>query len=130
MTTDTITIEEARAIVYGLDPGALARRVWRAASPEGGRERNAAAVLDLADGAIRVVVWRDGETAPVPWGCVVVAWTCGAARERTRRSLRETTEVAPSAEVVEEEIARRAAGERPCWPSIEEQLRIAYARAA
>lgn len=130
MTTDTISIEDARAIVHGLDPVTLARRVWRAASPEGGRERNAAALLDLADGAMRVVAWRDGETAPAPFGCVVVAWTSQAARERARRSLGEATEVAPSAEVVEEEVARRAAGEGPCWPSVEEQLWTAYSGAA
>jgi hypothetical protein len=48
----------------------------------------------------------------LPWGCVVIAWTCEAARERTWLSLCETTEVAPSVEDVEEEVVCRAARDR------------------
>lgn len=83
MATDTITIEEARTIIGGLDPGALARRVWRAVSEGGGREDNAAAVLDLADGALVVLAWRAGDVATVPRRSVVLAWTTDLARERT-----------------------------------------------
>ena len=128
MTTDTITIEEARAIVSGLDPGALARRVWRAASEDRTQEHDAAALLDLADGTLRILAWRAGGAVPVPRGSVVLAWTTDLTRERTWRSLSEPSWLAPSREVAEEEVARRAAGEGLCWPWVEEQLRRAYAR--
>ena len=127
-TTDTIALGDARAIVRGLDPGTLARRVWRAASEEG--EREAAAVLDLADGTLLVVAWRAGGVAPVPRRSIVLAWTTSAVRESTWRSLSAASRVAPSCEVVEEEVARRAAGEGLCWPCVEDQLRRAYTRAA
>ena len=130
MTTDTITIEEARTIIGGLDPGALARRVWRAVSEGGGREDNAAAVLDLADGALVVLAWRAADVATVPRRSVVLAWTTDLARERTWRSLSETSRLAPSCEVAEEEVARRATGEGVYWPHVEDQLRRAYALVA
>lgn len=130
MTTDTMTIEDARAIIGGLDPGELARRVWRAASEGGGREHNAAAVLDLADGTLLILTWRAGEVALVPRESVVLAWTSDLARERTWRSLSETSWLAPSCEVAEEEVARRAAEEGLCWPHVEDQLRRAYALVA
>ncbi len=127
MTTDTMTIEDARAIIGGLDPGALARRVWRAASEGGGREHNAAAVLDLQDGTLLILTWRAGEVALVPRQSVVLAWTSDLARERTWRSLSETSWITPSCEVAEKEVTRRAAGEGLCWPCVEDQLRRAYA---
>ncbi len=127
MMDGMIPIEEARAIAYGLDLEALARRVWRAACPEHGQERNAAAVLDLTHGAIRVLTWRNGRTDLFPRECVVLAGTTDLAHERPWRSLSGTARLAPSVEVVEEEVARRAAGESLCWSSIEEQLRRAYA---
>ncbi len=127
MTTDTIAIEDARAIVHGLDPGALARRVWRAASEEGGQGRDAAAVLDLADGTLLVITWRAGGVVPVPRRSIVLAWITSATRENTWRSLSATAHVAPSCEVVEEEVFRRGAGEDLCWSHVEEQLLRAYA---
>lgn len=127
-TTDAIALVEARAIVRALNPGALARRVWRAASAEGGRE--AAAILDLADGAVLVVAWQAGGVAPISRGSIVLAWTTGAVHERTWRALSEASWPAPSCKVAEEEVVRRAAGEGLCWPCVEAQLRRAYARAA
>lgn len=127
MMTDTITIEDARAIIHGLDPEELARRVWRAASVERGQESNAAAVLDLTDGALLVLTWQPGGVVLAPTRCVVLAWTTDVACERTWRLLSGTLWVAPSVELVEEEVARRAAEEGLYFPCIEEQLGRAYA---
>lgn len=125
MTTDTIAIEDARAIIGGLNPGALARRLWRAVSEGGGREDNAAAVLDLADGALVVLTWRAGDVVIVPRRSVVLAWTTELARERTWRALLETSRLALSCEVAEEEVVRCATGEGVYWPYVEDQLRRA-----
>lgn len=127
MTTDTIAIEDARAIIGGLNPGALARRVWRAVSEGGGREDNVAAVLDLTDGTLVFLTWRAGDVAIVPRRSVVLAWMTDLARERTWRSLSEISCLAPSFELAEEEVARRATGEGVYWPHVEDQLRCAYA---
>ena len=129
-TTVTIAVEDARAILRGLDPGALARRVWRAASEGGGQECDAAAVLDLANGTLLVLTWQAGRAAPVPRWSIVLAWITHAARESTWRALSAASRVAPSREVAEEEVARRAAGEGLCWSCVEDQLRRAYARVA
>ncbi len=130
MTDDMIRIEDARAIIHGLDPEGLARRVWRAASGQRGRERNAAAILDLTDGTLLVLTWQTGGPPLALKECVVLAWTTDAACERTWRLLSGTPWVAPSAELVEEEVARRGAGKGLYFPCIEEQLGRAYARVA
>ncbi len=127
MTDGTLSKQEARAIIHGLDLETIARRVWRATTGEGAGENNATAVLDLASGMVRIITWQAGDTALVPRGCVVLAWTTDLAHERAWRLSSRTCWVRPSAEVVEEEVARHAAGEGPCWSSIEEQLRQAYA---
>lgn len=127
MPDDMIRIEDARAIIHGLDPEGLARRVWRAASGGRGRARNAAVVLDLTDGTLLVLAWQPGHAALTPIRCVVLAWTTDAACERTWRLLSGTSLVEPSAEVVEEEVARRATRENLYLPCIEEQLERAYA---
>ncbi len=129
MTDGTLSKQEARAIIHGLDPESIARRVWRATAEEDAGN-NVAAVLDLRGGTVRIVTWRAGDAALVPRECVVLAWTTDLARERTWRSLSGTSWLAPSVEIVEEEVARRAAGENLCWPSIEEQLRRACAGVA
>ncbi len=125
MTDSTLSKQEARAIIYGLDPERIARRVWRATTEEGAGN-NAAAVLDLRGGTVRIVTWRAADAALVLRECVVLAWSTALTHERTWRSLSETSWLAPSVEVVEEEVVQRAAGESLCWPSIEEQLRRAY----
>ncbi len=130
MTDDMIRIEDARAIIHGLDPERLARRVWRAAAGERGRERNAAAILDLTDGTLLVLAWQTGDASLIPTRCVVLAWTTNTACERAWRVLSRTSWLAPSAEVVEEEVARRGAGEGFYFPCIEEQLERAYVRVA
>ncbi len=127
MTDCTLSKQEARAIIHGLNPESIARRVWRAITGEDARENNAAAVLDLRGGTVRMITWHAGDTVSVPRECVVLAWTTESARERTWRLSSRMSWVRPSGEVVEEEVARRAVGEGLCWSSIEEQLRQAYA---
>ncbi len=130
MTDGTLSKQEARAIIYELDLESIARRVWRAITGEDAGETNAAAVLDLGGGKVGIITWQPGDAALVPRKCVVLAWTSDLARERTWRSLSGTSRLGPSVELVEEEVARRAAGEGLCWPAIEEQLRRVYAGAA
>lgn len=130
MTDRTLSKQEARAIIHELDLESVARRVWRAIAGEDAGENNAAAVLDLTGGTVRIITWRADDVALIPCTCVVLAWTTDLAREHTWRSLSGTSWLAPSIEVVEEEVARRAAREGLCWPSIEEQLRRAHTMSA
>lgn len=130
MTGRTLTKQEARAIIHELDPESVARCVWRATAGADAGEDNAAAVLDLTGGTVRIITWRAGDAALIPCTCVVLAWATDLARERTWRLLSGTSWLAPSIEVVEEGVARRAAREGLCWPSIEEQLRRAHAMSA
>ncbi len=82
MTDDMISKVDACAIIYSIDPETLARRVWRAASEEYGRERAAAAVLDLSSGALRILTWRAGGMEFIPRKWIVLAWITSMAHER------------------------------------------------
>lgn len=130
-----IAREDARAIVYALDPERVAREVWRAAvgAPE---DHDAAVVLDLATGEVRSATWPGADVACVPEGCVVIGWILAHTRDLTRaRYAPPGTALPPSAELIEEEVARR--GWRDVtwlssdhWRLIEAQLDAHYEEAA
>ncbi len=68
-----ISREDARAIVYALDPSRLVRMAYRAASSGAAL---AVVMLDLSDGAIRVVCWHSGaaEEMETPLDQVALAY--------------------------------------------------------
>lgn len=108
-----IGIEDARAIVYHLDAGRLARLAFRAAaaSGESGRYRAVAVVLDLETGAVRHVCWRAGEEGCIWWPehLIVLGYADTGDTEDAMLSMAMCCEVPPSIDVIEEHVAGAAA---------------------
>ncbi len=133
-----IGIDDARAIIYHLDPARLARRVWREATrslaaevsseAEGAPFGMAAAVLDLDDGALHVRSFRSWGGVEVPENLVVLAYADRVLVEDTERRVCAGCALPPSAEVVAEEVARAVEddGVGVSWRAVETQLRLAY----
>lgn len=123
-----ITIGEARAIVARLNPSRLVRIAYRAAadaSPPSGRDAFrggitahpyvvAGMILDLETGTVRVLRWQeDGQGDPMrmPPNLVALAWADTALVEEISRRYGEGCALPPSAEVLEECMARDAAAD-------------------
>ena len=142
-----IPIEDARAIVAGLDPSRLVRLVYRAVAdttPPTGREslaRSTASVhpytlagvvLDLRDGRVRVLRWHPDEDGHdplrMPPHLVALAWADTALVESIETRHAENSVLRPSQEVLEECIARDAAADNisVSWDLFEGQLQRSY----
>lgn len=102
-------------IVAFLDPGSLARLASRAASDD----TSAAVGLDVGTGELAVLTWRAGSEPPLADGVVVLAWCPAHRRADAETRLRAAATVPPSAEVVEETVARAGAREGVYWPLVE-----------
>lgn len=137
--------------MYGLDPSRLVRLAYRAASrsssglassgnplsgaeeeaagaPEESPFRVSAVVLDLEDGTLRVRCWHEADPVEMPPNLVALAWADTALVEEIVRRYGEGCALPPSAEVLEESVARAAAadGIGVSWEMFEAQLRLAY----
>ncbi len=141
---EVIPREDARAIVYGLDPSRLVRLAYRAASrssglaspgteeevagaPEVSPFRVSAVVLNLEDGTLRVRCWHETDPVEMPPNLVALAWADTALVEEIGRRYGEGCLLPPSEEVLEESVARAAAdGIGVSWEMFEAQLRLAY----
>ncbi len=122
-----IGIDDARHIVFHLDPSRIVRLAYRAAVREP-RAGLAVVVLDLSDGTIRVVCWRASEGVEMPLDKVVLAFADRALVEAIEERYAEACELPPSPELLEETVARAAASDDigVSWSLLEVQLRLAY----
>ncbi len=137
-----ISVEDARAIVYELDPSRVVRLAYRAAAiavrredaggedgiPEAYPYRHAAVVLDLETGRLRVLCWHETEHVELPTHYIALAYADTALVEEVERHYAEGCVHPPSREVLEECATRMAAadGIGVSWSLFEAQLRIAY----
>lgn len=118
-----MSIEEARYIVRWLDPGPLARKVWRAAGDEG----YAVGALALSTHRVIVVSWpAAGKPHPIDEPLVALVFCEPGQHTRTHRRLSYAASVPPSEEVVEEEAVREAIREGICFERVEKRLREIY----
>ncbi len=138
-----ISVEDARAIAYALDPSRVVRLAYRAAAsamrvegsggedgiPEAYPYRHAAVVLDLDTGNLRVLCWHEtAGSMEMPTHYVALAYADTALVEEIERHYAEGCVLPPSREVLEECVARMASadGIGVSWSLFESQLRIAY----
>lgn len=142
-----IFIEDARAIVSGLDPSRLVRLAYRAVAdttPPTGREvfacggvsaypyTVACVALNLANGKVQVLRWHPAECEPdpmrMPRNLVALAWADTALVESIESRYAEGCALPPSREVLEECVARDAAADDigVSWGLFESQLQRSY----
>ncbi len=127
-----IGIEDARAIVYGLDAGWLARLAFRSASvaSDDSADLRVAVVLDLVDGRVRIMTWYATDRIEWPQHLVSLAYADTATVEDAARRIGTECVLCPSGDVMEESVARAASRIGVSWKLVEAQLRRAYGVAA
>ncbi len=124
-----IGIEDARAIVYGVDAERAARLAWRAAYADGAY-RDAVVMLHLETGYMYAVAPVALDDEPLP-GEIVVGWISAERRRISESMFGSASAVSPSREVIEETAARHARRRwlsEEHWRLIDRQLQTLYGR--
>lgn len=122
-----MNVEEARAIVHGIDPAYVARLVWRAADDEG----YAVGVLGLASGSIMTITWPIGDKPPPLDEPMVILMVREPGQQlRTRMRLSVDASVPPSDDVIEADVLDDVRDNEDYYAHIEEQFRLIYSGSA